>query len=70
MGALIRITETSRKLKISRLTAIPLSEIGDLQKIEVKPFEGLICSVADILRCDAKLRGLVNFVDFEPPFGF
>lgn len=62
MGALIRITETAKKLKISRLTAIPLSEVRDLQKGYVKPFEGLVCPVADIVTCDPKLRGLVNFV--------
>ena len=62
MGALIRITEAAKKLKISRLTAIPLSEVRDLEKINVKPFEGLVCSVADVVKCDPKLRGLMNFV--------
>jgi len=62
MGSLIRVTETAKKLKIARLTAIPLSEVGDLQRNEVKPFQGLISPVSDIIRCEPRLECIVNFV--------
>ncbi len=62
MSALIRITETSKKLKISRLTAIPLKEVADLEQSKVEPFEGMVTTVSDAISCDPRLRGLVNFV--------
>ncbi|MHB8566570.1 MAG: AAA family ATPase [Nitrososphaerales archaeon] len=62
MAALIRVTEAAKKLKIARLTAIPLSEVADLDKQPVKPFRGLITPIADIVACEPRLKCIVNFV--------
>ncbi|HZW57190.1 MAG TPA: chromosome segregation SMC family protein [Nitrososphaerales archaeon] len=63
MPALIRVTEASKKLKIGRLTAIPLKEVSDLETEErIRPFEGMVASVVDVVSCESRLKGLLNFI--------
>ena len=64
MPALIRVTEASKRLKIGRLTTIPLSEVSDIEEAGEKtgPFEGMVAPVVDVVSCEPRLRGLVNFI--------
>ncbi len=60
--ALLKVTEAARKLKISRLTTIPLSEVGKIAPSERPSVPGLVNYVSDAIECDLKLKSLVNFV--------
>ena len=63
MASLIRVTEAAKKLKIGRLTAIPLSEVADLVGGSgIEPLPGLIAPVCDVVTSDPKLKCIVNFI--------
>ncbi|MFI5419375.1 MAG: AAA family ATPase, partial [Nitrososphaerales archaeon] len=61
--SLLRVTEAARKLKIGRLTAIPLKEVGDIEApgtAITRP--GNISFVTEIVSADPGLQSVVNFV--------
>ncbi|MGI0092413.1 MAG: hypothetical protein ACREBS_11965, partial [Nitrososphaerales archaeon] len=61
--SLLRVSQAAKKLKIPRLTTVPLSEVGEIpppQKHNVLP--GVLGFVSDIIYCEQPLRGVVNFV--------
>ena len=61
--SLLRVTEAARKLKIGRLTAIPLKEVGDIEApgtANTRP--GNISFVTEIVSADPGLQSVVNFV--------
>ncbi|MCL4519176.1 MAG: chromosome segregation protein SMC, partial [Thaumarchaeota archaeon] len=60
--SLLRVTEASKKLKISRLTSIPLSEVGSIVVSERPRFAGLLAFVSDLITCDPKIKQVVDFV--------
>ncbi len=60
--SLLHVTEASKKLKISRLTAIPLSEVGTMTASERPRFEGLISYVSDLINCEQRIKSIVEFV--------
>lgn len=60
--SLLRVTEASKKLKISRLTSIPLSEVGNIDISECPRFAGLIAQLSDLITCDPKIKQVVDFV--------
>ncbi len=60
--SLLRVSETARKLKISRLTTVPLSEVGDIPAAQKPNFPGVLFYVTDIIECDPSLKNLVSFV--------
>ncbi len=60
--ALLKVGEAAKRLKISRLTTVPLSEIGDIP-VGLKPnIPGARFYLTDVITCDQPLRNLVNFV--------
>jgi chromosome segregation protein len=60
--SLVKIAETAKSLKISKLTAIPLSEISEFESPKHIPIKGLIAYVTDILSCEPRIKRIVNFV--------
>ena len=60
--SLLRVSETARKLKISRLTTVPLSEVGEIPAIQKPNFPGVLFYVTDVIECDPNLKNLVSFV--------
>lgn len=62
LPALLKVTEAARKLKIGRLTAIPLKEVGKVENEEMPPMPGVIAYVSDIVSAESNLRPVVNFV--------
>jgi chromosome segregation protein len=63
IDSLIKIAESSRKLKISRLTTIPLSEVHEFEgAISTPSIEGIIASATQVISCHKKFKGIVNFV--------
>ncbi|MDA4111751.1 MAG: chromosome segregation protein SMC, partial [Thaumarchaeota archaeon] len=60
--SLLTVTEAARKLKIGRLTAIPLKEVGNIETPKETQRSGIIAFVADIVSCEDSLRSVVNFV--------
>jgi chromosome segregation protein len=63
MDALIRITEAARKLKITKLIAIPLSEVTGFEKTRpFRRFEGMVGSVPHLIRCGKNTKRIINFV--------
>jgi chromosome segregation protein len=60
---LIKMTESARRLKISRLITIPLSEVSAFERVgSIPSFDGLIASASRVINCNKKLRRIVNFV--------
>jgi len=62
LAALLRVTEAARKLKIGRLTAIPLREVGKIESEEKPPMDGVIAYVSDIISSERNLKPVVDFV--------
>lgn len=60
--SLLRVTKTAKRLKISRLTVIPLSEVGESSLAERQTLSGVMAYVSDIINCDAPLKPVVDFV--------
>ncbi|MDG6996801.1 MAG: chromosome segregation protein SMC [Nitrososphaerota archaeon] len=60
--SLLRVTEASKKLKISRLTTIPLSEVGGISTSERPLLSGLIAYVCDLTSCDPRIKNIIDFV--------
>ena len=60
--SLLRVSETARKLKISRLTTVPLSEVGEIPAAQKPNFPGVMFYVTDVIECDPNLKNLVSFV--------
>ncbi len=60
--SLLRVTEAAKKLKISRLTAIPLSEVGESGAVTRQPLPGVISYVTDIINCSPSIKPIVDFV--------
>jgi len=62
LSALLRVTEAARKMKIGRLTAIPLREVGKIETPEKLKHPGILAYVSDIIETDRELRDVVDFV--------
>jgi chromosome segregation protein len=64
IDSLIKVTQSAKKLRISRLIAIPLSEMKSFQdnKVVASSGKGTIASAARVINCRKKFRGIVNFV--------
>jgi chromosome segregation protein len=63
--ALIKATQAAKKLKISRLTTIPLSEVGEFNAIKLSHSSrhvGMIAPISQLIRCEKEYRRIVNFV--------
>ena len=60
--SLLKVTEAAKKLKISRLTAIPLSEVGESTSVNRQPIPGVLSYVSEIISCDPGLKAIVDFV--------
>ncbi len=61
--SLIKVAEAARKLKISRLTTIPISEVGAFDEESPTPaIDGVVSSVTEVISCDAKVRRILNFL--------
>ncbi len=62
LAALLRVTEAARKLKISRLTAIPLREVGKMESPEKPEMQGVVAYVSDVVSADRDVQSVVDFV--------
>lgn len=63
LPALLRVTEAARKLKIGRLTAIPLKEVGKQDSDFERPdMPGMIAFVSDVVSTEKDLKPIVDFV--------
>lgn len=63
INALIATMQSAKKLKISKLTAIPLNEVADFDKsVRLPKLPGAVALVADVVKCEKRLRKVVNFV--------
>ncbi len=62
LPALLRVTEAARKLRIGRLTAIPLREVGKIRALEKPQLPGLVAYVSDVVEADPELLAIVEFV--------
>jgi chromosome segregation protein len=61
--SLIKVAETARRLKISRLTTIPMSELGTFRKrISTPDLKGMLSPVSSVINCHKGIRKIVNFV--------
>ena len=60
--SLLKVSEAARRLKISRLTTVPLSEVGQIPATEKPNFPGVMFYVTDVVECDPVFESLVNFV--------
>ena len=60
---LIKVAESARKLKISRLTTIPISEVSAFDKENPTPkIKGVLSSVTQVISCESKIKSILNFV--------
>ncbi|MCP8316244.1 MAG: AAA family ATPase [archaeon] len=59
---MLKIAEVAKRLKMGRLTAIPLSEVSNITRITPPPIDGVIGSISDFISVDEGLEGVVNFV--------
>ncbi len=62
VNSLISTMQAAKKLKISKLTTIPLNEVKDFEKSSRSEVPGTIALAADVVKCDRKLRKVVNFI--------
>jgi chromosome segregation protein len=62
LPALLRVTEAARKLRIGRMTTIPLREVGKIRALEKRQLPGLVAYVSDVVKADPELLAIVEFV--------
>lgn len=62
LRVMLKIVEVAKRLKIGRLTVIPLSEVENSKRVRVGRDEGLIGTVADVIECEEGAEGVVNFL--------
>ncbi|HKW03958.1 MAG TPA: chromosome segregation SMC family protein [Nitrososphaerales archaeon] len=63
VSSLIKLAESSRKLKISRLTMIPISELKAFGQENSPPsIPGVLSSVTGVISCQRKIRKILNFI--------
>lgn len=62
LRSMMKIIEISKRLKVGNITVIPLSEVKGSKKIILPKNEGIIGTLADVIKSDSKLEGLVNFL--------
>ena len=63
VSSLIKLAESSRKLKISRLTMIPVSELKAFgQENSTPSIPGVISSVTGAISCQRKIKKILNFI--------
>ncbi|MDG6923914.1 MAG: chromosome segregation protein SMC, partial [Nitrososphaerota archaeon] len=60
--SLLKVSEAARKLKISRFTTVPLSEVGEITVSQKSGIPGIIAHATEVIKCEPALTGLVNFV--------
>ncbi|MGQ9469917.1 MAG: AAA family ATPase, partial [Nitrososphaerales archaeon] len=59
---MLKIAEVAKRLKMGRLTAIPLSEVSSITRITPPLIDGVIGLVSDFISIDEGLEGIVNFI--------
>ncbi|MDA4130170.1 MAG: chromosome segregation protein SMC [Thaumarchaeota archaeon] len=62
MTSLLRVMEAAKKLKIGRMTAIPLKEVGEIEPLGQGGRPGMISFMTEIVSTEPRLRSVVNFV--------
>lgn len=60
--SLLAVSRAAKRLKITRLTTVPLSEIGEISEPNKPSLPGKVSFVTDLVKTDPELRSLVNFV--------
>jgi chromosome segregation protein len=60
--SLLRLTEASRKLRISRLTVIPLSEVGGFESGALPEILGVQSPISELISAEPRMRDLLNFI--------
>jgi chromosome segregation protein len=63
IDALIKTMQAAKKLKISKITAIPLREVYDTQMSSTDvPVQGMIAWACDVIKTEKRFRKVVNFI--------
>ncbi len=62
LRAMLKTVEVAKRFKIGRITVIPLSEVSNSKRVRLPRGEGLIGTLADVISCDKKMEGIVNFL--------
>ncbi|MGI0084118.1 MAG: hypothetical protein ACREBQ_03460, partial [Nitrososphaerales archaeon] len=60
--SLINVAESARKLKISRLTTIPISEVSDFEETPLPETQGVLSSATEVISCEPRIKKILNFV--------
>jgi len=60
--AMLRLAEAAKRLRVSRFTAIPLSEVSGSRRITPPAIEGVISTLSDVIRVRKGMEGVVNFI--------
>ncbi|HVB12611.1 MAG TPA: chromosome segregation SMC family protein [Nitrososphaerales archaeon] len=60
--SLLKVSQAAKKLRISRLTTVPLSEVGEIASHQEPKSPGVVRYVTDVIECDPGLKSLINFV--------
>jgi chromosome segregation protein len=58
----LHCVESLKKMKIGRIKLIPLQEVAETEAREAPNSPGVIGRAAELVQCDARHRGAVNFV--------
>ncbi|MBI2183832.1 MAG: chromosome segregation protein SMC [Thaumarchaeota archaeon] len=62
LKAMLNIVRMARRIKVGRITVIPLSELSGSKRLEVPSIQGVRGNLAEYVTCDQRLSGLVDFV--------
>ncbi len=62
LRTLLKTVEVAKRLKIDKITIIPLSEVNNSKKIRLSKDKGLAVTLAEVINCDKELEDLVNFL--------
>ncbi|MCP8322944.1 MAG: chromosome segregation protein SMC [Candidatus Methylarchaceae archaeon HK02M2] len=62
LNVMLKIAETAKRLKMSRLLIIPLSEVSNIDPITPPPIEGSLGTISDFISTTKDLDDAVNFI--------
>lgn len=62
LRSMMKTIEVSKRLKVGNITVVPLSELEGSKKIKLPQNEGVIGTLADIIKSNIKHQSLVNFL--------
>jgi chromosome segregation protein len=62
LATALRCVESLKKMKIGRIKLIPLQEVAETEAREASNGPGVIGRAAELVQCDVRHRGAVNFV--------